>query len=290
MLLSDKEKRIILGRDEWDVDFNYYISQLAGKNVLITGGAGSLGQALVKKIEESPYWPDINMIVTDLDMPHSKLSVFSVDVTDRDQVRKTMFGWNPDIVFHFAADKHAPHGEFSPANTKSINLDGSMHVLEYANKIGAPVVFASTCKACNPETVYGATKMIAERMYLNSGHSVARYYNVCDTADNVFEIWEKTPKHDPLEVTNCTRYFITSDEAVGLALYAAFNNGRFSVTCETRRNMVALVNKLYPNRQNISIPPRRGDRVNEPLMASNEYMTETDVDFVRRVNNYNDLS
>ena len=135
------------------------------------------------------------------------------------------------------------------------------------------MVTASTCKACNPETAYGASKLLAERMTLNAGHSVARFYNVVETACNVFDIWKKIPGDQPIPWTDCHRYFISVSEAVGLLMWSAvLPPGRYSVDPGQKRWMLDVARAAYPDREMESVERRRGDRDHEMMRGTHEVM------------------
>jgi FlaA1/EpsC-like NDP-sugar epimerase len=162
-------------------------------------------------------------------------------------------------------------GESDPVDTFRVNTVGTANVL--AASAGIKVVLTSTCKACNPETVYGASKLIAERMVLNAGGVVVRYYNVRETAGNVFRHWESLGESEPIPYTDCWRYFITASEAVRLTAAAVdLPSGRYTVDPGDAKHMLAEAKALYPRRQLVPIPPRRGDRIREPLHAQHEHL------------------
>lgn len=215
----------------------------------VTGAAGSIGSALMQRLNDA--------VGTDLD----------VDVTDARAVFSAARQIQPDIIFHCAAEKHAPGGELDPVLSAAVNIDGTRNLLD----TGIRVILASTCKAADPETVYGAVKLVAERMVLNRAGSVARFYNVIESSGNVFEIWKKTT--GPLPVAPCWRYFIHIDQAVDLLLESAFlPSGRYTVDPGAPRFMPDVARELYPGRDQVEIPPRRGDRTREPLHAQSEYL------------------
>jgi FlaA1/EpsC-like NDP-sugar epimerase len=136
-------------------------------------------------------------------------------------------------------------------------------------------VTASTCKSCEPETAYGASKLVAERVTLNAGGSVARFYNVVESSGNVFEIWAQVPADEPLLVTPCRRYFISLAEAVSLVIWTAIlPPGRYGFDPGQPREMHDVASDLYPGRQLQSVPPRRGDRIAEPLAARHEQVEQ----------------
>jgi nucleoside-diphosphate-sugar epimerase len=145
-------------------------------------------------------------------------------------------------------------------------------VLRAARELGAVVVTASTCKACNPETAYGASKLIAERLTLNAGQRVARFFNVLDSDGNVFEIWRDVEAGHSIEVAgDSLRYGITLEEAVALTLRAACElPGRYIVDPGSLGGPAQWASRLYPNRPVLPMERRRGDRQVEPLIGACE--------------------
>lgn len=223
--------------------------------VLVTGADGAIGREVMRL-------RGTDTIGTDID---------TMDVTRPEAVWKTISDHRPDAILHLAGAKHAPEGETDPETTARINVAGTANVLRAATAFGARVVTASTCKACDPETVYGATKLIAERMTLNAGGVVTRFYNVPEAGGNVFRLWESLPDSDPLPVTDAWRYFIPMADAVALTITAlTLPPGRYAVNPGARRHMGDVAADLYPGRPQKLIPLRRGDRHIEPLHAACE--------------------
>jgi FlaA1/EpsC-like NDP-sugar epimerase len=221
--------------------------------IWITGASGSVGSALLERHPQATG--------TDID----------VDVTDRTQVQRFLRTVRPDVIFHCAGAKHAPEGEADPAHVAKVNIDGTKHVLES----DARVVLASTCKAADPETAYGASKLIAERMTLNAGGTVARFFNVKETSGNVFQIWRNTPAPEPIRAMPCWRYFIGLAQAVELMDECSrLPTGRYSVNPGEAVWIPDLARSLYPDREIVTVPPRRGDRIREPLRALSETVKE----------------
>jgi FlaA1/EpsC-like NDP-sugar epimerase len=246
----------ILGRPERPLPLEEPLARLAGKRILITGAKGSIGSALLEHIDAVP---------TDVD---------SLDVRDEDAVNEAFSAAGPEVVFHMAAAKSAPDGERDPMSALEINVIGTRNVLAHAPK-GCRVVTASTCKACEPETAYGASKLVAERVTLNAGGSVARFYNVVESSGNVFETWAQLGPDEPIPVTPCRRYFISLAEAVSLVLWTAvLPPARYGFDPGTARELRDVAADLYPGRATHSIPPRRGDRLVEPLAARHEQVEQ----------------
>ena len=84
-------------------------------------------------------------------------------------------------------------------NTLNINTIGTYNLLSCINE-NTKILLTSTCKSANPEVVYGASKLIAERMVLNSGGSVSRFFNVVETSGNVFSIWDSIAEDKAIDV------------------------------------------------------------------------------------------
>lgn len=225
---------------------------------LVTGALGSVGQALIPHLEG-------DVVATD---------VLELDVTDRREVLRVIRHHRPNVVYHLAGAKHAPEGEIDPADVSDVNINGTINVLAAAHLVGAKTIVTSTCKACDPETAYGASKLIAERVTLNAGGVVVRFHNVPESSGNVFRIWESLPSSAPLPVTDCWRYFTSMSQAVDLLLRAAdLPSGRYAANPEGPKWIPDLARELYPDRELVEVHRRRGDRYREPLVADCETAT-----------------
>jgi FlaA1/EpsC-like NDP-sugar epimerase len=246
----------ILGRPERPLPLDEPLERLARQRILVTGAHGSIGSALLEHIDA---------VATDVD---------SLDVRDEAVVQRAMISTRPDVVLHLAGAKSAPEGERDPMSALEVNVLGTRNVLAHAPNCSR-VVTASTCKACEPETAYGASKLVAERVTLNAGGSVARFYNVVESSGNVFEIWAKVGPDEPMLVTPCRRYFISLAEAVSLVLWTAIlPPARYGFDPGSAREMRDVAADLYPDRPLHSVPPRRGDRLVEPLAARHEQVEQ----------------
>jgi FlaA1/EpsC-like NDP-sugar epimerase len=247
----------ILGRSEYDIPLTNTTQHYGKERILVTGALGSIGQALVEALDD---------VYTVLGLDKDEL-----DVCDRDVVNTVVQLYEPTIIFHLAASKHAPYGEIDPVEVSHTNIGGTENVVAAAAAIGARVVLASTCKSCDPETAYGASKLIAERIVLQAGGSVARFHNVVETSGNVFEIWAALPESERIWATPCTRFFISLKEAVSLLLWVGtLPPGRYAVIPGQPRHMYSIAKKLYPNRKRGYMLRRRGDRLDEPMIGSSE--------------------
>lgn len=268
MSYSDVEK--VLGRKQYSQLLNIEDSlNLKDKKVLITGANGSVGTALRKRLDAS----GINYLATDIEG-----WLEYMDITDFHQVFAVVNKYQPDYIVNIAGAKHAPDGEHETWRTLSINTIGTKNILDCAPP-HCKVIQLSTCKSCNPEIVYGASKLIAERMVLNAGGSIARYFNVVESSGNVFEIWDALPEEAPIKVApTCERHFISMGEAIGATLYAMENPGRFIVNSGHLRLMGDVANDLYPDREKVIIEPRRGDRLTERFLSTSESIKKYHLD------------
>lgn len=231
------------------------------RRILITGAAGSVGTALTERLRALGEHP----VTTDVAWYDACL-----DVTDAESVARWVRTTRPDVIFHLAGAKHAPEGELDPGHVARVNIDGTRNVVAAAWP-GTRIVLSSTCKAADPETAYGASKLIAERMVLNAGGVVVRFYNVPETAGNVFRLWESLPADAPIPWTNCWRFFVPLDRAVDLCVRAlTLPPGRWAPDPGEARHMGDLARELYPDRERVQVRRRRGDRQAEPLYAASE--------------------
>ena len=243
----------ILGRKEWTSLLDITANNLS---VLITGASGSIGKRLAERLL------GCDVVVTDIVDCPNKLDV--TDMFSISKYTKKRF----DVVINLAGAKHAPLGEQDSFEAMKINTIGTANLIKAFP--GAKIILTSTCKSCNPETVYGASKLIAERLTLNSGNSIARFYNVVQSSGNVFEIWEG--QKDKKVVESCNRYFVSLDEAVGLIIYTmGVPMGRYSINPLEVRNMVDIYKAIY-SEPYTKIEPRRGDRVTELKHSTSEWI------------------
>jgi FlaA1/EpsC-like NDP-sugar epimerase len=247
--------RSLLGRDE----VAYPEPTSLAQRVLVTGARGSIGTALCNALRAS------GRDVWEYDLPY--------DVLQPITLRDLIWGWGPGVVYHLAADKHAPMGEDSPVGVARVNIDGTINAVRAAEDCGSRVILASTCKAAAPETVYGASKLIAERIVLNSGGTVARLYNVIESSRNVFKTWQAAvDAGEPLEVCGGTRrFYISLNEAVSFLLAVADQpSGRYAPDPGLSVRTSVMARRFAPNHPQRIIEPRRGDRLSEPLCAAHE--------------------
>lgn len=213
------------------------------KSILITGGTGSFGQAFTKRLLSGPIeriailsrgeYAQAEMADRFSD---DRLRFFVGDVRDRDRLRWAFEG--VDTIIHAAALKRIEVGHYNPMEMVKTNVQGTMNVIEAAMAAKVRrVVFLSSDKAWQPVSAYGQSKALAETLVLNANNQrpadgptfrVVRYGNVAGSRGSVIPKWKAMKRSglDTVEVTDpdCTRFYMTIDEAVDLVLSAAKPN------------------------------------------------------------------
>lgn len=260
--------------------------ELKNKKILITGGAGSVGSVLVRKILEYP----VNSVrVLDIDehalfklkrsINDSRLRLLLGSITDKD--RMEMAGNKIDIVLHLAAIKNIEISEFNPIETIDTNVQGMINLLKMSIR-NKPKMFLniSTDKAAQASTLYGTTKQICERLTSWAGVHIddtkfasVRLGNIMETRGNVFEIWDEQVKNNmPLSITHVDmeRYFFHVDEAVDFIMKCIplVNQGEIFIPKMKSYKIKDLASKIS-NKQKI-IGLRQGEKLEEILITEEE--------------------
>ncbi len=231
----------LLGRDQVTLEWNKISASLHNKNIIITGGGGSIGSELCRQIlaqkpgkiliiDHSEY----NLYKIDHELrdtyKDAKIDLALISVTDRKAVDYYFQKFNPDIVFHAAAYKHVPMLEEQIRVAVWNNVIGTQITAEAAVAAGVDqFILISTDKAVNPTNIMGSTKRIAELYCQNLNQRVptrfttVRFGNVLGSAGSVVPLFTKQlHKGGPLTVTHpeIERYFMTIPEACQLILQA----------------------------------------------------------------------
>lgn len=223
---------------------------LNGSRILITGGTGSLGTALVKRLLSGKNGKPDSITVFSRDelkqsemraqIPDGRLHFIIGDVRDRMAIELALPG--TDILFNAAAMKRVETCERNPAEAIKTNCLGSINITETIQKYRLPVhtvIGVSSDKGCHPQNNYGASKLLQERILLaanfdnpNTRYIAVCYGNVLASRGSVIPIFqEQVSKGGPVTVRNpdMTRFLITLDEAVDTLMAALFTAKRGEV-------------------------------------------------------------
>ena len=244
----------LLGRDEIKISMNNIIENFAGKTILVTGAAGSIGSELCRQLAtfnigklimfdnaESP----MHNIRLELEDKHKNLQIVPIigDVRQPNRLEFLFGAHHPEVVFHAAAYKHVPLMEENPCEAVMVNVHGSRNVADMCIKYGAEMmVMISTDKAVNPTNIMGCTKRLAEIYVQSLGAAITegkvkgktkfvttRFGNVLGSNGSVIPRFrEQIIAGGPVTVTHpeITRFFMTIPEACHLVMEAAtMSNG-----------------------------------------------------------------
>jgi len=259
---------------------------LKNKKILVSGGAGSIGSTLVKKLLEYPIDSirvlDINehaLFELKHEISDSRLRVLLGNILDKDRI--DMAGKNVDIIFHAAAIKNIEISEYNPIETIDTNINGTVNMIKMAIRNKVKIFFnVSTDKAAEPSTLYGTTKQLTERLTSWAGihnedtkFASVRFGNVMDTRGNVFEVWKNESKEKkPLSITHplAERYFFKSDEATNFILKCLLliKVGEVFIPKMKSYKIKNLAQK-YSKKQKV-IGLRQGEKIKEVLITKEE--------------------
>ena len=264
------------------------------KVLLITGGTGSFGHAVMKRFLESDL-KEIRIFSRDEkkqdDMRKTyasdKLNFYLGDVRDIDSIKNAMFG--VDYVFHAAALKQVPSCEFFPIEAVKTNIIGTENVLNASIEAGVKkVVCLSTDKAAYPINAMGISKAMMEKVFIAKAKKVdssktvicgTRYGNVMASRGSVIPLFvEQIKKGKPLTITdpNMTRFLMGLDEAVELVVEAFENAEAGDVwvkksPASTIQNLAEALIKLFKSHATTQLMgPRHGEKLYETLITKEE--------------------
>src|SRR5512135_456405 len=261
------------------------------KVILITGGTGSFGKKFIKILlaEKQPK----KIIIFSRDelkqhemresgFDHPSLRYFIGDVRDRDRLRRAMHG--VDIVVHAAALKQVPACEYNPMEAIKTNILGCSNVVEAALDAGVKKVLAlSTDKAVNPINLYGATKLAAEKLLIQSNayaggmatrFSCVRYGNVVGSRGSVVPIFLQQKTTGKLTITDerMTRFWLTLEQGVRFVIGCLdkMHGGEVFVPKIPSMKIIDLAKAIAPGTSLEIVGIRPGEKLHEVLISEDE--------------------
>ncbi|MGM0462815.1 MAG: UDP-N-acetylglucosamine 4,6-dehydratase (inverting) [Fibrobacterota bacterium] len=265
-----------------------------GRNILITGGTGSFGKELLKTILKK--YSGVNKIVIysrdelkqfELKQQYPRedypqLRFFIGDVRDDRRLKRAC--QDIDIIVHAAAMKQVDTAEYNPGECILTNVTGAENVIDSAIQCGVKdVVALSTDKACAPINLYGATKLVSDKLFTAANNirgksdirfSVVRYGNVMGSRGSVvpFFLKKRTEGVIPITHTDMTRFNISLKEGVDLVLFALQNHlgGEIFVPKIPSYRITDVAQAVAPDCKTAIVGIRPGEKIHE------EMITETD--------------
>ncbi len=279
------------------------MSFLKNKKILVTGATGSFGNAFVNEILKSYY--DINKIIvfsrdelkqTEMKARISPLKVKKVrfflgDI--RDLQRLNLALKDVDIIVHAAALKHVPVSEYNPTEFIKTNIIGSQNIVEASlNNNVKNVIALSTDKAVSPLNLYGATKLVADKLFTSANllkgkkkikFSVVRYGNVFGSRGSVIPLFLKLKSKDifPITDSNMTRFNISLDDSVKLVIWSLKSNlgGEIFVPKIPSYRILDLAKSIKENFKYNIIGIRPGEKIHEELISKADSLNTYDLKY-----------
>ena len=268
------------------------------KKILITGGTGSLGRALTKKLltekvnQITIFSRNENKQVTmQSEFNDNRLKFLIGDIRDLSRLQRALEGI--DIVFHAAALKHVPIVEHNPLEAINTNVIGSRNVLEASISENVDVVVGvGTDKAVSPLNTYGVTKLLMEKLFTTASNYLdvdkhktkfisLRYGNVLGSSGSVIpKFIQQIKSKQKITITDpeMTRFSITMDEALDFILDSAMSGKGSEVFIPKLRaykidDVKTALQELISNTGDERIPVRQGDKFHETLINPDEMRT-----------------
>ena len=260
------------------------------QSILLTGGTGSFGKHFCK-VMLSKYNPEVIRVYSRDELKQhemrqvfgeDKIRYFIGDVRDEERLKRAMEG--VDIVIHAAALKQVPACEYNPLEAVKTNIIGAKNIIDAAIDTGVKKVVAiSTDKAANPVNLYGATKLCAEKIFIQgnsytgargTSFSCVRYGNVIGSRGSVVPLFEEQRKSGKITITdnNMTRFWITLDQAVELVITALchMQGGEIFIPRIPSMTITDLAKAIAPECDIDIIGIRPGEKLHEVLITEEE--------------------
>ena len=268
-------------------------AMLKGKVILITGGTGSFGHAFTGTLLKDHEPKKIIILSRDEFKQYEMAKIFSDrkypiryflgDIRDKDRLFRAFEG--VDYVVHAAALKQVPALEYNPTEAVKTNVVGADNIVDAAIDAGVQKVIAlSTDKAVNPINLYGATKLVAEKIFIAANayaggrvkFAVVRYGNVVGSRGSVIPLFLKLKKQKAREIPitdkRMTRFWITLEQGVDLVLKAleTSEGGEVFVPKIPSMKIVDVAKAIHPNGTFRMVGIRPGEKIHEVLISEDE--------------------
>jgi UDP-N-acetylglucosamine 4,6-dehydratase/5-epimerase len=271
-----------------------------GKSVLITGGTGSFGKACVSRLL-THYKPqkiivysrdELKQYEMAQDFTSPVMRYFIGDVRDRDRLHLAMR--DVDYVIHAAALKQVPTAEYNPMECIKTNINGASNIIDVAIEHNVEKVIAlSTDKAASPINLYGATKLVSDKLFvaannivgpLRTQFSVVRYGNVVGSRGSVVPFFQKLVQSGveelPITDPRMTRFWITLPQGVDFVLksFERMQGGEIFVPKIPSMKVTDLATALAPGVPTKVVGIRPGEKLHEVMCPSDDHHLTVEFD------------
>ena len=274
------------------------VSKNGKLNFLVTGGTGSFGRQFVRSLIRD-YQPDRVVVFSRDELKQHEMRLngfndqclryFIGDVRDVDRLRRAFVGI--DVVVHAAALKQVPACEYNPVEAVLTNIMGARNVIDAALDTGVKKVIAlSTDKATAPINLYGATKLVSEKLFVQANSysgeegarfSCVRYGNVVGSRGSVVPLFQEQGKSGTLTVTDerMTRFWITLEQGVQFVRSSLemMHGGEVFIPKLPSMKMVDLAQAVAPGCKIDIIGIRPGEKLHESMISEDEARQTVDL-------------
>ena len=257
-----------------------------GLKVLITGGTGTVGKSFIKEYYDDYEFYSISRneaAITELAREFPNVKCYIGNICDRDHMINLFCKIKPDVVIHAAAVKHINLAEENPTSAVEVNVMGSLNVIKASVRANVKLTIGiSTDKACDPDSVYGYTKSVMEKMFMEYHNNetkfvCTRFANVANSNGSVIPFWiSESAKGRALKLTdpNMNRLMFTKKESAEL-IYTAMTESQAIedsfILCKIMKNVNLLALAKSLSKLEVKIIGRRpGEKLNETLISSDE--------------------
>lgn len=260
-------------------------------SILVTGGTGSFGNKFIEILLNEYKPKKITILSRDELKQHemrtrgfdqSNLRYFIGDVRDVDRLRRAFM--DIDVVVHAAALKQVPACEYNPIEAIATNINGARNVIDAAIDLGVSKTLAlSTDKATSPLNLYGATKLVAEKLFVQANayrggrdirFSAVRYGNVVGSRGSVVPLFREQRQSGTITITDerMTRFWITLEQGVRFVISCLeqMQGGEVFVPKLPSVNIMELARVMAPECSHEVIGIRPGEKVHECLISTDE--------------------
>lgn len=274
-----------------------------GKVILVTGGTGSFGKKFTEILINEHNPKNLRIFsrgeLLQMEMHNAfndtRLRFLIGDVRDKNRLNRAMNG--ADIVIHAAALKQVPTCEYNPIEAIKTNIDGSVNIIDAAIDNSVERVLAiSTDKAVHPVNLYGATKMVAEKLFVQANSytgsarktkfSVVRYGNVIGSRGSVIPLFKEQAKTGEITITDnrMTRFWITLDQGVRFVINSLeqMKGGEVFIPKIPSMRVTDLATIAAPTARIKEIGIRPGEKLHEVMITEDEsrHAIEFDTHFI----------